>query len=80
MGPRVSYWQVTLKSGAGQSMTFGLEAPDKASAFQRALSRAPGSWEVPVSFSITEVPPLCAAHQVRHACDPRFEPSRRDAG
>lgn len=68
MGPRVTYWQVTLESAAGQFMTFGLEAPDRESAVQRALARAPESWAVPVSPSAREIPPLCAKHRTRHSC------------
>lgn len=72
MGSRVTYWQVTFQGSHGQLMTLGLEALDKASAFQRALERMPFA---PASFSVTEIPPLCTAHEVRHACGPRFEPA-----
>ena len=68
MGPRVSHWQVTLMSAGGQSMIFGLDAPDKEAAFRTALERAPGHWPVPVTVTLLPLPPLCAAHRVRHAC------------
>jgi hypothetical protein len=61
----MSNWQITFTSGAGQVMTFGLEAPDKTSAFQHGLLKIPF---IPERFSIAEIKPLCARHHVRHNC------------
>ena len=61
----MSNWQITFRSGAGQVITFGLEAPDETSAFQRALLKAPFA---PDTFSLAEIAPLCARHRVRHTC------------
>lgn len=61
----MSYWQVAFTSAAGQVMFLGLEAPDETSAFQLALARAPFT---PDTFSLTEVPPRCLKHRVRHDC------------
>jgi hypothetical protein len=61
----MSHWQVSFTSATGQVMSFGLEAPDEASAFQRALAKVPFT---PDTFSLAEIPPLCAKHRVRHDC------------
>lgn len=61
----MSYWQVTATSADAQTMTFGLEAPGPDQAEETALSRLPFT---PRVLRLTEVPPLCRAHQVRHYC------------
>jgi hypothetical protein len=61
----MSYWQVTFRSAAGQVVILGLEAPDETSAFQRALTRTPFT---PDTFHLTEIPPPCTKHRVRHDC------------
>jgi hypothetical protein len=62
----MSHWQVTFKSAAGQVVTFGVEAPDETSAFQRALPKVP--FYPFDKFCVVEIPPLCAKHGVRHDC------------
>lgn len=61
----MNHWQVTLTSAAGQVMTFGLQAPDETSAFQRALVRIPFA---PEKFTVVPVAPRCQRHRVRHDC------------